>query len=263
MKRVIDGETVEAAPKPTAEKRAVVESLAGLKPDIIGVAEIGDMKEVEDLRTRLAAAGVVFQALEWVDAADQERHLALLSKFPIVARQSVKDLTYRLGERELPVQRGFLDVTLQVNPSYQVRCIGVHLKSKREVPEGNQSLMRRNEAELLRQHIDAILAEQPDVNLMVYGDFNDTRNETPIHVIQGKANSPNYLKPLSLKDSKGMSWTHYWEWADLYSRIDFIFVSLGLQPEIDGDNCRIPWRDSWNQGSDHRPLLATFRAKDF
>jgi endonuclease/exonuclease/phosphatase family metal-dependent hydrolase len=262
MKRQIDGENVDAAPKPESEKQVVVSSIAELQPDILGVAEIGDMTQVEDLRTRLAAAGTVFREVEWVDAADLERHVALFSKFPIVARHSVKDLTYRLGDSELPVQRGFLDVTIQVNPTYQIRCVGVHLKSKREVPEGDETLMRRNEAELLRHHVDAILAEDPNVNLMVYGDFNDTRDEAPVRTIQGKAKTPAHLTSLYLKDRMGMSWTHYWEWAGLYSRIDFIFVNAGLHSEIDFENCRIPWRDDWEQGSDHRPLLATIFSRD-
>jgi glycine cleavage system H protein len=109
---------------------------------------------------------------------------------------------------------------------------------------------------------NAILAEDPNVNLMVYGDFNDTRDEAPVRTIQGKAKTPAHLTSLYLKDRMGMSWTHYWEWAGLYSRIDFIFVNAGLHSEIDFENCRIPWRDDWEQGSDHRPLLATIFSRD-
>jgi len=262
MQRQIDAETVDAAPKPESEKRVVVASIAELQPDILGVAEIGDMKEVDDLRTRLAAAGVVFKDVEWVAAADADRHLVLLSKFPIVSRQSLVDLTYHIGSQELPVQRGFLDVTVQVNPSYQVRCVGVHLKSKRDVPEADEELMRRNEADLLRKHVDTILTAAPATNLLVYGDFNDTRNEAPIKAIQGKSGTETYLSSLYLKDRMGMSWTHHWDWANIYSRIDFIFVSPGLHSDVDFENCRIPWRDDWDQGSDHRPLLATIFAED-
>ena len=34
------------------------------------------------------------------------------------------------------VRRGFLDVTVQVTPSYRLRCVGAHLKSKLPIPEG-------------------------------------------------------------------------------------------------------------------------------
>jgi len=261
MTRQVDGESVQAAPKPEAEKRVIVASLAELRPDVIGVSEIGDMTQVEDLRTRLAAQGLTYPHVEWLAAADPERHLALLSKYPIVEKNSQVDLTYRIGDVELPVQRGFLDVTVQVTADYQLRCVGVHLKSKRDVPEADEEMMRRNEADLLRRHVDGILAADPNVNLMVYGDFNDTRNESPIRAIQGRRGSDNYLSTIYLKDREGMSWTHFWEYADIYSRIDYIMVSPGLHPEVDFNECKILWRQDWQEGSDHRPLLATIRTE--
>ena len=262
MDRQVDGETVKAAPKPEAEKRVVVASIAELAADIVGISEIGDVSQVEDLRRRLGERGQKYPHLEWVAAADLERHLALLSRFPIVERNSVTDLTYRIGDVELPVQRGFLDVTVAVNPGYRLRCVGVHLKSKRDVPEADETMMRRNEADLLRRHVDSILASDPKTNLLVYGDFNDTRNEPPIRAIQGKRGSDRYLEPLHLKDQDGMTWTHFWEFADQYSRIDYIMVSTGLRREVDFSGCRILWRKDWNGGSDHRPLLATLIADE-
>lgn len=257
MTRRIDGESVPNAPKPESEKRVVVASIAELRPDILGVVEIGDLAEVDDLRTRLAGEGLRYPHSEWLNAADEARHLVLLSRFPIVARNSVSDLTYRIGDVELPVQRGFLDVTIQVNESYRLRCVGVHFKSKRDVPEADQELMRRNEAELLRRHVDAILTVDPQTNLLVYGDFNDTRNETAMKTVQGRRGSAAYLETIYLKDHEGMSWTHFWEAAGLYSRIDYILFAPGLRPELDFSGCRILWRKDWAEGSDHRPLMAT------
>lgn len=257
MERRVDGETVENAPKPESEKRVVVASLVELAADIIGLAEMGDLSQVEDLRGRLAARGLEYPHVEWVAAADEARHLALLSRYPIVRRNSATDLTYRIGDQELPVQRGFLDVTLAVNGRWQLRCVGAHLKSKRSVPEADETLMRRNEAELLRRHVDSILAADPQANLLVYGDFNDARNETSIRAIQGKRGSDRYLETVYLKDHLGQSWTHFWEYADIYSRIDYIMFAPGLRREIDFSGCRILWRKDWSEGSDHRPLLVT------
>ncbi|RFC49201.1 MAG: Metal-dependent hydrolase, endonuclease/exonuclease/phosphatase family [Verrucomicrobia bacterium] len=262
MERRVNGDSVPSAPKPESEKRVVVASLVELAPDIIGLAEMGDLAQVEDLRGRLAAQGLKYPHVEWVDAADAERHLVLLSRHPIVERNSVKDLTYRIGDQELPVQRGFLDVTVAVKGGYRLRCVGVHLKSKRSVPEADETLMRRNEAELLRRHVDAILTAGPKTNLLVYGDFNDTRNETPIRSIQGKRGTDRYLETIYLKDDQGLSWTHFWEYADLYSRIDFVMVAPGLRPEVDFSGCRILRRKDWNEGSDHRPLLVTLTAEE-
>jgi len=262
MRRSVDGETRADAPKPEEEIQVVIDSLADVRPDILGVCEIGGEEDVADLRRRLRERGMGFPELEWVDGADEERHLALLSRFPIIARHSQVDLTYRLGDREFPVQRGFLDVTIQVDEDYQLRCIGVHFKSKREVPEGDQALMRRNEARLLREHVDAIQADDPDANLLVYGDFNDTRNEAPIRAIQGRFGSDRYLGSIYLKDSLGMAWTHHWSYANLYSRIDFIFHNQALYPEIIEERSFLLFREDWEEGSDHRLLVAAIRSED-
>jgi endonuclease/exonuclease/phosphatase family metal-dependent hydrolase len=194
--------------------------------------------------------------VEWVDAADEDRHLALLSIFPIRERRSQTGMTYLLGDREYPVQRGFLDATISVNEKYRLRCIGVHLKSKRDVTEGDQNLMRRNEAHLLRRYLDEALRAEPEVNLVVYGDFNDSSSEPPIRAVQGVRGSPGYLGAIQVKDDRGEAWTHHWSSADIYSRIDFLFYSRGVAPEIDHGHSFICSRDDWESGSDHRMIVA-------
>ena len=162
----------------------------------------------------------------------------------------------------MPVWRGILDVAIQINPEYQLRCVGVHLKSQRDVPEADQALMRRNEAHLLRAHLDAILDEDPSANILLYGDFNDTRNEMPIRAVQGKFGSDRYFRALSVVDQLGFSWTHHWDDADIYSRIDYIFVSEALSPEINRKGSFVLHHDKWSVASDHRPLVAAIRPED-
>lgn len=248
--------TSEAVAKPEREIAVVVDTLARLEPDILGVCEMGGMAEVEDLRGRLRERGVVLDAVEWVDAADEDRHLALFSRFPIVERNSQAKLTYLLGEREHAVGRGFLDATVEAPGGYRLRCVGVHLKSKREVPDGDQEWMRRNEADLLRKHVNGIQQRQPEVNLLVYGDFNDTVNEGAIRAIQGAFGSPGYLTALPVQDDRGETWTHHWAAADTYSRIDFIFYGRGLGPEIERQHSFVCAREDWETASDHRAVVA-------
>jgi len=253
----VSGEgTVETRAKPEANRDVIAGILAESRPDVIGVCEMGDLGDVEDLRARLAARGVHYPHMEWVDAADPDRHLTLLSRLPIVSRQSQRDLVYTLGELELPVLRGILDVTIQAG-EYRLRFIGCHLKSKRETLVADEALMRRNEAHLVRKHVESILADDPRANLLVYGDFNADRQDASIRAIQGMAGAANYLSALRVEDSRGLAWTHFWDAADSYSRIDFLFASPGLVKEIDLPRCRILDRADWEQASDHRPLLAT------
>jgi endonuclease/exonuclease/phosphatase family metal-dependent hydrolase len=262
MERRVGGEVVAQAPKPESERAAAVRLLADLRPDVLGVCEIGTDEDVADLQARLAAAGVALPHRLLHQGADAERRLALLSRFPVIADNSVSDLRYTLGTQTLRFQRGLLDATLQVTPDYHLRLIGTHLKSRREVDEGDQAVMRRHEAVLLREHVEKILEVAPQTNLLLYGDFNDTKNEQPIKVIQGRFGEKNYLRDLGLEDADGHRFTYYWNFADSYDRIDFAFVNDGLWPEIDTRNSFVAKDPAWLKASDHRPLVIVIRPQE-
>ena len=249
----------ETKPKPASEVEAVTRILASLRPDIAGICEVGSPEDLSALQQRLKSAGLDLPHSEFVAAADADRHLALLSRHPIAARNSQTQLHYLLDESKLPVQRGILDVTIQITPDYFLRCVGVHLKSRRDVPEANEALMRRNEAHLLRQYADTILTANPDVNLLVYGDFNDTRDEPSVKAISGMRGSENYLTALTPVDAAGQRWTYYFSESDTYSRIDYLLASKGLNPEIDDAKCLIYPGADWLSASDHRAITAVIR----
>ncbi len=258
MDRQVGEKRLPDQPKPEMSKEAVVRSLIAMKADIIGLCEIGSEEDLADLQRRLKEAGADYPHAEHAGGDDSTRRLALLSKMPIISRDSKADLPYQLNGRIMRMQRGILDVTVEVAPQYPVRLMVVHLKSKRPVPMG-EALMRRNEAQILRRHVSAVFREDPDVRLLVMGDLNDTKNEPPLQEVMGEMNSPTGLKDLPLADLNGEVWTHYWSTADLYSRIDFMLASQALErgflPEASG----IPHFPDWREGSDHRPLVAAFR----
>ena len=247
-------------PKPEQEIVAVVKAIKTINPDILGVCEMGSKKDFEDFSARLKKAGLAFKDSYYVEA-DDDRHLALFSRYPIASKNPVGDLTYKLNGQIAQVRRGFLDVTIAISDNYDLRLIGAHLKSKRPVPEG-EALIRRNEAQLLRDHIEKIIEADPQTNLIVYGDFNDTKNEPPIHAIKGRRGSANYMEDLPLKDSVGDRWTQYWDAADMYSRFDYFFVSKGLKPEIEQDKSYVFRSDYSDEGSDHRPIVTVINAEN-
>lgn len=263
MERRVDGETVADAPKPEKEVEAVIATLAEAKPDILGVCELGDARHLSDLQSRLKAKGVDLPHTELLISADGwNRNVAVLSRFPIVARASRNDLTYMIGQTRLPVQRGILDVTFAPQDGYRLRCVGIHLKSKREVPEADEFDMRRNEAHLVREHINAIFGAEPGVNLLVFGDFNDTPDQPAPRTVRGKFGADGYLGDLRPSDTGGHKWTHYWSFADTYARLDYLLASDGLEREIVRDSQRIVTRPDWDIASDHRPLLFEFIPRD-
>lgn len=255
------GDKYATRAKPEKEIEALIQVIKEINPDILGVCEMGSPERFEDFKKRLNAAGLGYTDSEYLAAADDDRRLALVSRFPIVARNSRGDVPYDLNGKPEKVKRGFLDVTVQVNPGYQLRLVGVHLKSKLPTPEG-EALVRRMEAQQLRKHLDGILSAAPTTNLVCYGDFNDTKNEPPIQEIAGPKKSPGHMADLWARDQYGDKWTHYWRTADEYSRIDYIFVSPALFREVVLDKSRVYRSELWNEASDHRAVFTTIFAED-
>jgi endonuclease/exonuclease/phosphatase family metal-dependent hydrolase len=243
-------------PKDEKSIAALLQVIKEINPDILGVCEMGRPAMFEDFKKRLAAAGLGYVDSEYVQAADPDRHLALVSRFPIVSRQSKTDVSYEIGGVPEKVKRGFLDVTIRVAPEYDLRMVGVHLKSKLPSPLG-EALMRRHEAQLLRKHLDEIMTANPEVNLLAYGDFNDTKNEPPIQEIMGARGSASFMADLWAKDRFGDRWTHYWSKADQYSRIDYLFASPALFREVVLKESHVYRSDFWDEASDHRAVYTT------
>ncbi len=242
--------------KSEAAVAALVHIIGEVNADILGVCEMGPPARFEDFKKRINAAGLGYIDSEYVQASDAERHLALVSRYPIVARDSVADVSFELNGQLQRVRRGFLDVTIEINPGYRLRLVGAHLKSKLPAPEG-EALLRRYEAQALRRHLDRILAADSAVNLVCYGDFNDLKNEPAFAEISGARGAPNHMTDLCATDSAGERWTQYWKTADLYSRIDYLLVSRALLPEIAKNKAGIYRGVDWNVAGDHRPVFAS------
>ena len=186
---------------------------------------------------------------------------AIVSRFPIVRRDSLPKVRFELNGTQQSVKRGFLDVTVQVTPGYQLRCVGAHLKSKLPTPEG-EALIRRHEAAKLRGQLDAVLKAEPAVNLLCYGDFNDSKNQPMFTEITGVRGTPSHMTDLPARDSHGDRWTHHWNVADEYSRIDYLFASPGRLPEVKRDTATVYRSEFWETASDHRPVFVTILPVD-
>ncbi|HXU77730.1 MAG TPA: endonuclease/exonuclease/phosphatase family protein, partial [Methylomirabilota bacterium] len=146
------------------------------------------------------------------------------------------------------------------------------LKSKRPVPAADEAELREQEARLLREKIDARLASDSDANLVVLGDFNDTRDSASTRAVIGRGrtklidtrpaerNGDEPPGPNPAREPRNVTWNHYYSKEDTYSRIDYILVSSGLAREWVKEETYIVTLPNWGVGSDHRPLVATFEA---
>ena len=256
MDRYVDGKREKGAPKPETERMAITKLLVASRPDILGVSEVGTQEDVRDLQLHLEKAGHAMPHYHLTRGVDPTRSLAILSRFPIKNTVTHKDLTYTSNGRSDAMQRGILDATIDT-PSGEFRFLGVHFKSKREIDDGDQADMRLNEAHLLRREVDTILEETPEARLVVYGDFNDTRQSPAIKAVRGKG--AKKLLMIALKDSRGDYWTHHWNYQDVYSRIDYVLISGALRNSVEWDRCKVLDGEFVKEASDHRPLLVILR----
>src|SRR6266404_5052341 len=272
VENYLDEPTQNRVAKPADAKAKVRDSILALKPDAIALQEIGALSALQELRHSLKSGGLDFPYWEHVAGADTNVHVAIVSRFPFSARRPRTNDNFLLGGRRFRVSRGFGEVDVQVNPNYSFTLLTAHLKSKRPVPQAEEAEMRLEEAKLLREEIDARFTANPNVNLVVLGDFNDTKDSASTKVVIGKGRHklvdtrpaernageiPNYD---AAAESRKVTWTHYYPKEDSYSRIDYILLSPGMAREWISKGTYVLTALDWGAGSDHRPLVAEFEA---
>ena len=270
LESYLDQPTQTRPAKLTAAKAKVRESILALKPDVLALQEMGPTNALLELRESLKADGLDLPYWEHVSGFDTNIHVAILSKFPFTARRPHTDASFLLSGRRFRVSRGFGEVDIQVNPSYSFTLIAAHLKSKRAVAQADEAEMRLEEAKLLRETVDARLAANPKANLIVLGDFNDTKDSASTKAVIGRGKQKlvdtrpaerNGDNPPG-REPRNVAWTHYFGKEDSYSRIDYILLSPGMAREWLASETYVLTLPNWGVGSDHRPILATFDAED-
>ena len=275
LESYVDAPAPGRSAKSPESKAKVRESLLALRPDVLALQEVGSTNALLELRDSLKADGLELQYWQLLSARDTNIHLALLSKCPFVASRPHTNDSFQLDGRRFHVSRGFAEVDIAVNRDYTFTLLAAHLKSKRALSEANEEQMRLQEAKLLREKIDACLAKDPAVNLVVLGDFNDTKDSESTKTVIGRGKTKLIdTRPVERNcdgspgsaatqlDHRSIAWTHYFSKEDTYRRIDFILLSRGMAREWVPAETYVLSLPDWGLASDHRPLVATFEAVD-
>ena len=258
--------------KNEVSRNAVAETIASADPDIIMLSEIGGLKSIQDLSERLHKLGLNYTYIDVMHGADSWRYLGILAKFAPIEVDKQKNLTYKLRPKNMPagsvdtiaVQRGFFHLIFKKD-DYKLHIVSAHLKAKLFHPRYNHTDMRRSEARLLRYLVNDILKKDPNANLLVVGDLNDSYLSNPLQLLRGDTLKEDSKKliDLKLRDKWENSWTHWWHSEDSYSRIDYALVSCGLLKEVDLKRSKIIHIPKlWLEASDHRPLMTVIKAED-
>ena len=257
--------------KSTEAKAKIRESIESIKPDVLALEEMGRTNALLELRASLKADGLDYPFWEHVSGADTNIHVAVLSRLPIVARRPHTNDLFLLDGRKFQVERGFAEVDIQAATNFTFTLIAGHLKSKLATPNADEAEERLGEAKVLRGIMDERFSANPNAKIIVLGDFNDVKDSDAMKAIIGRGKfkltdtrpaerngdnapgQPPYFEPRSV------AWTYFFGANDIYSRIDYILMSPSLARDWVKAETYILVIPNWGVGSDHRPIVATFK----
>jgi hypothetical protein len=179
---------------------------------------------------------------------------ALWSSRPIATRYIRSDLTYRSGGQTLKFRNGILDVTLANPDGAGLRIIAVSVKDKSFHPAG-QSEMRRNEARLVRNHVEETVPKDPQERLLILAALHDTPSSAPVRTLLEAG--PRQLTDLRPLDVSAHAWTSHDASVDVYCRSHYVLTDGEPSERIearllDGPDIRLL--------SSARPIWITARA---
>lgn len=253
--RMVDGAYRQDYPKPEAEKKALRAVIRALDVDVVALQEMGSRIYLEELQRDLASDGLNYPYSELLDAADADRHVAVLSRRPFISVAKYTELTFPyFGKKEL-VKRGLLEVRFATEAGDLALFI-VHLKSRfTDRPDDLNSAMRRQgEATAVRDQVLKIYPQPGSARFLLVGDCNDSATSKPLHALSRKGNS-EIAEILPASDSHGQVWSHFYKKEQIYSRVDHVLVSALLKSAVEGGSAKICDVPEAAAASDHRPLV--------
>lgn len=244
----------EDYPKPETAKRALRTVLRRINADIVVMQEMGPKAYLEELRRDLKTEGLDYPHVHLAEAGDPDRHVALLSKRPLVWVTTHGNLQFNYLKRKETVKRGLLEAVVATEAG-EVTLFALHLKSRlTDEPEDPLSANRRAaEATAIRNYVLKQFPTPPTARFVILGDFNDVKSSQALRFMQ-KRGETLIAHALPAADSRGESWTYVLKREETYSRPDYILVSPLLKSAVKGDAAKIEDGEGVRDASDHRPV---------
>ena len=246
-------------PKPESEKRALRTVMRALNADVLVLQEMGPRAYLDELQRDLKAEGLDYPHVALAEAADADRHVALLSRRPLKAVTTHSDLEFTYFGAKERVKRGLLEVTIATVEG-DVTIFAVHLKSRfTDRPDDALSTIRRiGEATAVRDRVLKRFPVPVKARFVILGDCNDSKSSKPLERLHVRGKTV-ITELLPAADSRGETWTHAFRRDDTYTRVDYVFVSPGLRSAVEGGVAQIFDGDGVRAASDHRPVTLTLQ----
>ena len=251
--RMVEGEYRKEFPKPEKAKTALRAAVRETNPDVLALQEMGPEPYLEELQRDLAKEGLAFPHRALVDGPDPKRHVAVLSRVPLLRVTPHAEVPHRGGGVPNQVRRGVLEVAV-VYGGGEVTLFVVHLKSRHtnDPADPYSAAQWLGEAEAVRALMLRHLSRPGAAPFILLGDCNDGPRSRPVEALQRRGGT-RIVEMLPATDAAGDGWTHHYRKEESFSRVDYIFVSPALRSAV----ARVWVHDSpaVRAASDHRPVF--------
>jgi len=239
-------------PKPENEKKALREVVIKTDPHILAVQEMGSTPYLLEFQRDLRSEGLDFPYVILMEAADEERHTAVLSKLPFEQVKLNDDLEFNYFDEKIRVKRGLLETSFYVN-GLRWTLFNLHLKSLYTARKDDQEarLQRLNGAVAIRNYIKTSYLLNANLHYLIVGDFNDIISSKTLGRLLKSGSTP-ISHAIPATDSRGETWTYYYKKEDVYSRFDYVLASPAMKPFIENARGKIVDWPEMKIASDHR-----------
>lgn len=244
-------------PKPEAAKAAVRTIIREINADVVVMQEMGPRPYLAELQRDLATEGAAYPHAVLLAAADEVRHVALLSKRPLAAVTSHTDLKFKYFDDVVAVKRGVLEVQIATSAG-EFTLWALHLKSRytNRPDDPNSARRRAGEATVIRNRVLERMGDPAREKFLIVGDFNDVKTSAALRYMQRRGKT-KIADLLPAADSRGEAWTYVYRREEVYNRVDHILVSARLKPAVAGGRAVIHDSAAVLVASDHRPVYVT------
>ena len=204
------------------DMEALAQVIEENQPDIIALQEISRGWLVSG---RLDMLAWLSQRLDmpyaWGPTADHYWGNAILSRYPIIEYAN-----YELPPRDLPLQRGFTSALIAIGNGEVLEVVATHF-----------------------HHVEADSAIRQLQSGVIAGSYSGAGNIVFLGDLNARPDTPEMelLREAGLVDSMAGSSTFTFHSADLYERIDYIWVS----PDLKVGNAYVPFSNA----SDHLAVV--------
>lgn len=241
-------------PKPEPEKRALRQVIRGLNADVLVLQEMGGQPYLDELRRDLKTDGIDYAHAALATAADADRHIAVLSRRPLVKVTTHTDLEFAYFGAKEGVKRGLVEATLATSGG-ELTVFALHLKSRftERADDPLSAVRRAGEATAIRDRVLRRFPAPANARFIVLGDCNDSRSSRAAAALQ-KRGKTEICTLLPALDSRAEAWTHFYRREESYTRVDLVFVSPALKACVQDNVARVYDGAGVREASDHRPV---------